>query len=207
MIHIEFDREPDRERLAELHGHIDRVLGEVRLAVEDWQAMRSHAEGLIHELDSAHPPISADDLHETQSFLQWLTTDHFTFLGYREYALVTDDGARRGSSPIRSRASGSCAATPDRAETILSGKALELAKSPSPLVLTKANSVSTVHRRAYLDYIGVKRFGPDGAVIGERRFLGLYTTAAYNERPYEIPLIRGKVAYVLHRAGFPAAQP
>ena len=63
--------------------------------------------------------------------------------------------------------------------------------------------MSTVHRRAYLDYVGVKRFGPDGSVIGERRFLGLYTTSAYRESPDEIPLIRGKVKHVLDRAGFP----
>ncbi len=74
-----------------------------------------------------------------------------------------------------------------------------------PLVLTKANSRSTVHRPAYLDYVGVKRFGPDGEVVGERRFLGLYTTAAYRAVAGEIPVVRRKVDAVVARAGFPPA--
>ena len=70
-------------------------------------------------------------------------------------------------------------------------------------MLTKANSRATVHRPAYLDYVGVKRFGAAGEVIGERRFLGLYTTAAYKASPLEIPMLRAKVQRVLARAGFP----
>ncbi|HEY1568669.1 MAG TPA: NAD-glutamate dehydrogenase, partial [Solirubrobacteraceae bacterium] len=83
------------------------------------------------------------------------------------------------------------------------GKALALARSPHPLVLTKANSRATVHRPAYLDYIGVKQFAPDGTVLGERRFLGLYTTTAYKTSPRDIPLLRDKVERVLAHAAFP----
>ena len=77
-----------------------------------------------------------------------------------------------------------------------------LARSPDILTLTKANARSTVHRPAYLDYIGVKKFDSDGRVVGERRFLGLYTTAAYKASPHDIPLLRGSVERVLKRAGF-----
>ena len=82
-----------------------------------------------------------------------------------------------------------------------------LAREPILLILTKANSRSTVHRPAYLDYVGVKRFDAAGKVIGERRFLGLYTYTAYNASPCEIPVLRRKVAAVLdaRRASRPAA--
>src|SRR5439155_22291541 len=85
----------------------------------------------------------------------------------------------------------------------LNSAAAKLARSPQPLVLTKANSHSPVHRRAYLDYVGVKRFDDDGNVNGERRFLGLYTTAAYRESAGDIPLLAGKVEEVVRRSGFP----
>ena len=89
----------------------------------------------------------------------------------------------------------------------LKGRALREALSPHPLVLTKANSRATVHRPAYLDYVGVKQFAADGGVIGERRFLGLYTTDAYKASPRTIPLLRDKFDYVMDKAGFPAGQP
>ena len=84
-------------------------------------------------------------------------------------------------------------------------KAIAIARSPDPLILTKANSRSTVHRPAYLDYIGVKRFGDRGEVVGEYRFLGLYTRSAYRTSAQEIPLLRGKVEAVLARAELPPA--
>lgn len=60
------------------------------------------------------------------------------------------------------------------------------------LVLSKANSRSTVHRPAYLDYIGVKKFDAQGNVIGERRFLGLFAARAYTDSVTEIPVLRSK---------------
>ena len=75
------------------------------------------------------------------------------------------------------------------------------AREKTVLVLTKANSRSTVHRPAYLDYVGVKKFR-DGEVVGERRFLGLNSSAAYTESLTRIPLLRERAAAVLKRTGF-----
>jgi len=47
-------------------------------------------------------------------------------------------------------------------------------RKPNLLIITKANTRSTVHRPGYLDYVGIKRFNDKGEVIGERRFIGLY---------------------------------
>jgi glutamate dehydrogenase len=88
--------------------------------------------------------------------------------------------------------------------TKLNEKAMALAKAPHLLVLTKANSRATIHRPAYLDYIGVKSIDADGRVTGEQRFLGLYTSRAYKQSPLDIPLLRGRVKDVLQRAAFPS---
>ncbi len=69
-------------------------------------------------------------------------------------------------------------------------------------MLTKANRHSTVHRPTYLDYVGVRRFDANGEVIGEQRFLGLFTSSAYNSNPIDVPLLRRKIAAVIERAEF-----
>ena len=61
-------------------------------------------------------------------------------------------------------------------------------------MLTKANSQATVHRPVYLDYVGVKTFDAHGEVVGERRFLGLFSSAAYTESLTRIPVIRRKAS-------------
>src|SRR5947209_9590554 len=50
VFHAEVLREPDTERLEQLRDEVNRVLDEVRLAVEDWQPMRRRALELAEEL-------------------------------------------------------------------------------------------------------------------------------------------------------------
>ena len=204
VIHAEVVREPDPQRLSELRSGIERVLGQVRAAVEDWPVMRGRALALMEEIELRPPELDPEELSEASSFLRWLADDHFTFLGYRDYDLITDEHAA-GLRAIPDSGLGILRGTPVTPYTKLHPDALELAREPHLLLLAKANSRASVHRPAYLDYIGVKRFGPDGHVTGERRFLGLYTTSAYRASPREIPLLRGKVQSVLGRAGFPSS--
>src|SRR5262249_22091810 len=142
--------------------------------------------------------------------LRWLADDHFTFLGYREYHLdVRDDGSGPHDALVAQTGSGLGILRADQPAASgsfdrLSPQARAKAREPHLLVLTKANSRSTVHRRAYLDYIGIKVFDEAGQVVGERRFLGLFTSSAYTRSVREIPVIQPKVAAVLERAGFSA---
>ena len=205
VIHAEVTRQTDSDVLHALRGHLIRVIGEVRAAVEDWPAMRKRAIEIAAELDPDALPLDAADANETKAFLRWLADHHFTFLGYRDYdvveeggkpALIADDSSGLG---ILRRPSEHHSRPLDE----LPRGARERALEPCLLNLTKANSRATVHRAAYLDYIGVKRIDASGRVVGERRFLGLYTTTTYHSSPREIPILRRKVESVLERAAFP----
>jgi glutamate dehydrogenase len=207
VIHAEVDRQTDPARLEELRGHVLRVIGEVRAAVEDWQKMRSRALEIAAELAESPPPgLDEEEIGESRAFLEWLEDHNFTFLGYRDYELVRDDDelslrAVAGSGLGILRQSG--AEPRSRSFDKLPPEVRALALEPHLLNLTKANSRATVHRPAYLDYVGVKRFDADGKVVGERRFLGLYTHTAYESHLSEIPILRRKFATVLERAAFP----
>ena len=86
---------------------------------------------------------------------------------------------------------------------VLSSDIRRQSRSRDLSLVTKANSLSTVHRAGYLDYVGIKQFDPKGRLIGERRFLGLWTSAAYNSNPREIPLLRQKIAQVAEHFALP----
>jgi glutamate dehydrogenase len=202
VIHAEVAYEPDPERLSVLRAGVELVLEEVRAAVEDWAEMRAKTTALATELRRQAPPAEPHELAETQAFLSWLADEHFTFLGYREYVLSPGEESAQ-LSVVEGSGLGILRGSSRTPSKTLTGKALALARSPHPLVLTKANSKATVHRPSYLDYVGVKQFAPDGTVVGERRFLGLYTTTAYKTSPRDIPLLRDKVERVLDHAAFP----
>ena len=199
VIHVDVARQSDPDRLAVLRAGIEVVLEEVRAAVEDWGRMRAQTMVLATELRRQAPPCEQHQLEECEAFLEWLSNDNFTYLGYREYELQ-DSGAL---VPIPGTGLGILRGTSSREPNVLTGRALDEARSSDPLVLTKANSKARVHRPSYLDYVGVKRFAADGRVVGERRFLGLYTSAAYRASPRTIPRLRDKVEYVLKLGAFP----
>ncbi|MCN9244740.1 NAD-glutamate dehydrogenase [Streptomyces sp. RY43-2] len=209
-IHVEIDRETDRADLKQITADLLRILSDVREAVEDWEKMRDAslrlAEGLREE------PVPGDlarpEVEEARELLRWLAADHFTFLGYREYELRDDDSLAAvpgtGLGILRSdpQHAGEDNHPVSPSFERLPADARAKAREHKLLILTKANSRATVHRPSYLDYVGVKKFDKDGNVVGERRFLGLFSSAAYTESVRRVPVVRRKVAEVLKGAGF-----
>ncbi|GAB3660706.1 NAD-glutamate dehydrogenase [Actinocorallia lasiicapitis] len=197
-LHLEIDRTTDPATLSQIEADLHRILADVRASDEDEPMMRSLAGQIAQEVAESPPPLPAKEIEESIELLDWLADGHFTFLGYRDYDLSEDGTALRpvpgsGLGILREEKdeSGSFAALPPEAR--------EKAREPKMLVLTKANSRATVHRPHYLDYIGVKRFA-GGEVVGERRFLGLFTHVAYSESISHIPVLKRKLDEVLDRA-------
>ncbi len=208
IIHVEVDRRTDPAQLEALHEGLTRILADVHAAVADWPVMRARLADLVAGLEAAAPPVEAEQAAEDIAFLKWLAAGNFTLLGYREYALVDETDPATGDSDCLLRivaGTGAGILRETGAEHSIAFSALppevkKVATEPRLLVLTKANARSTVHRPGYLDYVGVKRIDGNGKVIGEQRFLGLFTATAYSASPDAIPILRQKVRKVLDRA-------
>src|SRR5674536_225274 len=222
FIHVEIDRQTEPELLEDIYADLARVLVDVRAAYEDWPAMRQAALDVAGSL--AEPvPTPAAERDEARALLEWMVDDHFTFLGYREYDLLAETGAAArigadgvdpetgadGADMLRSIPGTGLGILRHAGEPVstsfakLPAEVRTKARDASLLNLTKSNAYSTVHRPTHLDYVGVKRFDAAGNVVGERRFLGLWSAAAYNMRPEEIPVLRRKLAAVMAQADFP----
>jgi glutamate dehydrogenase len=204
FIHFEVDRTGEAAQLEALRNAIARVLGDVRVAVEDWPRMQQIARDTIGGMAQA-PDAATPESVEARAFLEWMLDDHFTFLGHRDYELISRDGQfwLRGvpgsgagilREALRDPAAEDLTSLPAAARSVIEGA--------TPIFLTKANSRATVHRPGYLDYVGVKLLDANGKLFGERRFVGLYTSTAYMVSTSEIPLVRRKCANILSRAGF-----
>ena len=202
-MHIEIDRETEAADLEHIEQSLAKVLLDVREAVEDWEKMCRQAREIVSDLTTNPPPLPEQEIEEGKALLTWLADDHFTFLGYREYHLEGegDDEVLRA---VPGTGFGILRSDQDMSPSF--GKLPPLvrakAREKTLLVLAKANSKATVHRPVHLDYVGVKTFDANGEVAGERRFLGLFSSAAYTESLTRIPVIREKAKAVIDRAGF-----
>jgi len=215
-------RDEDVDRISVIHVHIKAlsqaeartletglaaVLRQVRAAVGDWKPMLARLDHAISEFRYAPVPLDRDAVQEAIAFLEWLRDDNFTFLGMREFrysggarsgTLTRDDSKGLGvlADPdvrVLRRGSDGVATTPE-IRAFLHG--------PDPLIVTKANGKSVVHRRIYLDYVGVKTYDKTGALHGELRIVGLFTSTAYTRSVLNIPYLRSKAEAVIRKSGF-----
>ena len=200
-IYIEVDRESDAERLVALKDAIEKILSDVCITVSEWQPMKEKMAQVIVEVSNSPYPKSKDSLNEAMDFLRWIDEDHFTYMGYRYY----DFKIKKGDTLLTPQPENSLGL-----KRVKDKKQHEYMMSSLPrpaqrivqnntdiLIVSKTSTLSTVHRPAYIDYIGVKHFDGKGKVIGEHRFYGLFTSAAYNLTPASIPLLRQKVKDVI----------
>ena len=200
---LKIDRQTDPKTLAELERQFRQVLTENRAVVDDWQAMRDNVCASIEELKQVPATINQEEIKETQAFLSWMEDHHFTFIGMCDYKIVQDKGDAvlkaipgTGHGVLRDEFS----KTNIFHISSMPVQARELMQSPHILVMSKTDTLSSIHRDTYTDYVGIKRFSASGEVIGERRILGLYTSAAYNSNPIHIPFLRHKVASIIQQS-------
>ena len=185
------------------------TLGDVRQAVGDFAAMRALMTATADELERTAPVAARGELNEDLAFLRWLVHDRFVFLGARVYEYPRAANGEYAPEEPRFNPQACLGVLRDPTRSVLRRESepavLSTASrhdlSEEPLVVAKSNLRSRVHRRGYMDYIGVKRYGADGRASGEVRFIGLFTAQAYEEPASAVPLIRRKIEQVLARAG------
>ena len=205
FIHLHVEDLEDAAQRAEIVHTLESILAEVRVAVQDWQPMLARVGNIIAELRTNPPPLPVDEIAEAIQFLEWLAEDNFTLLGARDYSFTDSDDALEPafetglgllrSHEIRLLRRGNALVT-------ITPEMVEFLKEPKLLIATKAAVRSRVHRRVYLDYIGVKRFDRTGRLVGEHRFCGLFTSTAYTRPARNIPYLRRKLDSIIRRAGF-----
>src|SRR5690606_25965168 len=214
--------EPDADRVSLIHVHIARlsghdtaelkkrlayILAQVKTAVSDWQPMLARLDQAIHDFRYLPVPLDRDEVAEAVAFLEWLRDDNFTFLGMREFKYV---GGEKTGSLERTRKAGLGILTDPDVRVLRRGdepvtttpELRAFLHGPDPLIVTKANAKSVVHRRIYLDYVGVKTFDARGKLTGELRIVGLFTSTAYTRSVMKIPYLRSKVNAAIARSGF-----
>ena len=201
VMHFEITELRRPGALERLRRDLQAVLGDVRAAVEDFDAMQRR---LAEAADGLGEGPDADD---ARAFLGWLDERSFTFIGYREYGFERRGGATRLS---QAGAPGlGILRNPER--SVLAGwrdgavlpEIAAYCEDPRPLAVSKANGRSPVHRSVHLDTVMVKRFGRRGRIAGVRIFIGVFTPPVHRQRLADIPVLARKAATVIARSGFP----
>ena len=205
LIVMEVSARTDKQELADICLSLNSILAEVECVVDDYHDMRAAALAAEQNLNFANEAVTAANIQQTKEFMRWLTEDKFTFLGYAEYEFREIDGQktlceipsqRLGVFTLRDSAH-----NPTLAVDLFNDGMTRFHLVPQVITFSKSSARARVHRNAYSDYVVVKRFNAQGEVIGEVRFLGLYTSVVYLMNPENIPLISTKLTKVFELTG------
>jgi len=195
------------EQAQALTDSLHKIVIDVEFATKDWQAMRAAIQTAIADLDHYTPKKAEAALHqEYKDFLAYIYEDNFTLLGYREYRF-TRKGAAVKSSIVRGSGLGLLSdekkpvyinKTRETLPTALQKKRME----QDTITIAKVNKNSTVHRPVPMDAIAIKTYDAKGNVVGEKLFIGLFTSVTYSRSIQDIPYLRYKVNQVLDKTGY-----
>jgi len=202
-VHVE---ELSAQEQDELRDVLLNLMKRVQMVVHDWLPMRNRLTNVATSLSTEMPRVPVQQLSESIQFLRWALDNNFTFLGIREYELK---GKGTKSKLIPKAGAGLGLLRDQKMKVLRRGTELthmtpEVRKfffSSNPIIITKANIKSDIHRRAYMDYIGVKLYDGKGNLTGELRVVGLFTSSAYASKVATIPLLRQKLDFVLDNSG------
>ncbi|AWL11897.1 Glutamate dehydrogenase [Saliniradius amylolyticus] len=201
---IEIDRQTSKKALDTITKELKSVLEEVSLAVSDWSGMMDRLDEIIAGYGKAPCPAGDEAQQQSLAFLKWIRDHNFTLMGYRHYNAKAIEGDHRWISDDDSSL-GLMKNSISNRERLLSNLPLSARQetlSNNPLILTKTNSKSRVHRPAYMDYIGIKEFDKSGNVVGEHRFIGLFSSTFYNASANEVPVLKNKIERICNDSGF-----
>lgn len=203
LMRFEIDRLSDINLLDEIKDELLASLADVKKTVADWSQMKNKLDEAITASEKITHLKDKDNHQENLDFLRWVGNNHFTFIGFRAYDLVKEKDETH-LKLVEGSGLGTFRDAHDKKvkrDIVLNDDLAGLAIDPDNiLILTKSTAISTVHRPVHLDYLGIKRFDKKGDVIGEWRFFGLYSSAAYIARMQDVPLLRKKLAHIIEKA-------
>ncbi|MEO1309589.1 MAG: NAD-glutamate dehydrogenase [Pseudomonadota bacterium] len=208
-LRIEMDPTAEPGEAEEIEREIRLVLADVRAAVDDWEDMRARLASAIAQLERARlEGVSREKRRDSVEFLKWMWDNKFAFLGVRRFDYkagpegVSFTHATKFDRGLLRDAERRILGGTFRPDGSLAPEVEAFLNSEETVLIAKANARSLVHRRTAMDYIGVKLYAADGRLLGEERFVGLFTAQTYNRPASDIPLVRNKVSAVLENAGF-----
>ncbi len=202
LLYFEIGRHSEPEELEELRASVEEILAEVALVVDDFTEMRERLDEAI-EVIGASECVDPEYRDEAVGFCQWLRQDHMTFLGY-EYLVVERDGPALKVLVDQDASLGKLRQRDTRGALDLEADLNTMTPDEMhrrQLSFSKSRVRSRVHRLAYPDYVEIKVFDDSGDVIGQHRFIGLFTSTVYTMNPSLIPILRKKVEQVMSMSG------
>ncbi|MDX5495455.1 MAG: NAD-glutamate dehydrogenase, partial [Wolbachia endosymbiont of Nomada marshamella] len=134
-----------------LKESLQKTLKAVNCVVKDWHLMLKKLDEAKSLLFAIEQPASNAGVTPGKDFLDWLKNNNFVFLGYQEYIAGKDEKLV-------------CDSKKDLGLIRVGQSTLIPSANLDSLYILRSDLISIVHRRTYMNCIGVKEFDDQGNV-------------------------------------------
>ncbi|MFN7662356.1 MAG: NAD-glutamate dehydrogenase domain-containing protein [Alphaproteobacteria bacterium] len=199
FLYIELEDTLSDDQQQALAESLRTIMGDVELAVRDWQPMRQKLHQVCADYEY-NQDLSAVEKKEQVNFLKWLDEGFFIFLGYRFWRATKDElkaVVPEESLGITKKNLHSFFGPDGQTEKNILEQTLLL---KSHFNVTKTMVESKVHRPVPMDVIRITAWDRTGQICGEHQFFGLFTAAFYNRPLQDVPWIQEKISKVLEKS-------
>ena len=207
IIQLQLDRITSVDDAKMLQENISKILETVNLVVSDWKDMVAMAKKSQSQIDNAKKLVkNSKELTEIKDFISWLIDGNFIFLGVKEFDIKEIKKGEYNLVEVKNSGFGVFRSNyADFKPQVLNSsfdEVCESVKNPFVIEILKSRYRSSIHRVSNAERIRVQKISADGKVVGEYRFIGLFTSSAYNDSPSLIPLVKNKIAQVIEDSDF-----
>ncbi len=191
------------DEIRAIESDLRNILSGVHLVFKDWKNILLKVTESRSQLDKIKDQNHS--LLEYKEFIDWICNHNFILLGSceldlvkkdNEYTLKENKGSRLGI--FKSEDSNIRPSLIDYS----SMDVRDIVKNPYLVEILKSRYKSQIHRNVNAERIRVQKFNDKGEVIGEYRFIGLFTSSVYYQDINLIPIIREKINKVIKAANF-----
>jgi len=206
VIQLHVEKITSAALIEKLEKNIRKIIAAIDLIVADWKPMMALAGEAAKQVENAKKiKTSAEEISEVQKFISWINDGNFIFLGAEEFNLKEVKKGQFALEPVDKGLGVFRSDCSDFIPKVANSSVEEVddsLKNPYVIEILKSRYRSQIHRIANAERIRVQKISAEGKIIGEFRFIGLFTSAAYHCSISDIPLIRSKVEKVIAESGY-----
>jgi glutamate dehydrogenase len=207
LIQLHIDKIVSQSEINVLKEIICKIIETVGLVVEDFDKMKNLVKKSLEQIENSKKIVkNSKENDELKEFLNWILDGNFVLLGAKEFDIKSNkenifslfEVAGSGFGVFRSEHK-------DFRPEVVNSSPEEVGDSvhnPYIVEVIKSRYRSKIHRSTNAERIRVQKISPEGNVIGEYRFVGLFTSSAYFSSIFSIPLLRNKVTNVIENSEY-----
>ena len=206
VIQLYLEKITSKKNLNDLTDNIKKILNSVSLVVGDWDSMVKLANKASDDLSNSEKLITKSEVNEIKDFISWMVGGNFILLGAKEFKITKGGKNQYLLNEEEGKSFGVFRSKYDdfRPEVKNSSpkEVCDSVTNPYVVEVLKSRYRSKIHRSTNAERIRIQKISSKGEVIGEYRFIGLFTSNAYYKNTNTIPLVRKKIDKVIKDSGY-----